>query len=72
MLAVSNVFVFSIKHSRTGMSMVYMKFVEPQATTMTILWDTCQASLKADLREKQQQEDWFRSFLAQVPSPIDK
>ena len=71
MLAVSNVFVFSIKHSSTGMSMVYMKFVEPQAT-MTILWDACQASLKADLREKQQQEDWFRSFLAQVPSPIDK
>ncbi|CAK9098543.1 unnamed protein product [Durusdinium trenchii] len=25
-----------------------------------------EASLKADLREKQQQEEWFRSFLAQV------
>lgn len=26
----------------------------------------CPASLKADLREKQQQEDWFRNFLTEV------
>ena len=25
-----------------------------------------EASLKADLREKQQQEEWFRSFLTQA------
>ena len=28
--------------------------------------ESFEASLKADLREKQQQEEWFRSFLTQA------